>query len=218
MAIFIDSANLAEVQAAQALGWVSGITTNPVLLAKTGGDPKATLAALARLEMGHLFYQLTAPTMEGMLEEMKLAAKLVGRRLVLKVPPTPLGFRFVSQVVQYPCCVTAVFSAAQALAARAARAQYVAVYVNRATRLLGDDPAGGVKLVREIAEVLEDSGTEIVAASLKSAAEACASAAAGAAHLTLAYRLLESLMSHPLSEQAVTEFSVQGIGLHSSPG
>jgi transaldolase len=144
-------------------------------------------------------------------KEMDLAAKVVGRALVLKVPPTQTGYQFVSQCVEYPCCVTAVYNPAQALVAREAGARYLAVYVNRATRLMGD----GLQLVREVAEVLKHSGTEIIAASVKSADEACASLSAGAHHLTLPYEVLTSLMTHPLSEQTLAEFQTNGVGITS---
>lgn len=209
MAIFIDSAIIGEAEAARSLGWVRGVTTNPVLLAKAGRRPREVLAALADLEMGPLFYQLVSPTLEGMHKEMERAAEAVGRALVLKVPPTQAGFEFVAQCVEYPCCVTAVFSPAQALVAREARASYVAVYVNRATRLLGD----GLKLVREVAEVLKDSGTEIVAASIKSAEDACAALSVGAHHLTLPYEVLTSLMTHPHSEETLAEFRTNGVAI-----
>lgn len=213
MAIYIDSAILKEVEAARSLGWVRGVTTNPVLLAKAGGEVQAVLADLACLEMGPLFYQLVSPTLEGMHKEMELAAKIVGPALVLKVPPTQTGFQFVSQCVEYPCCVTAVYSPAQALVACEAGASYVAVYVNRATRLLGD----GLQLVRGVAEILKNSGTEIIAASVKSADEACASLSAGARHLTLPYTVLASLMLHPLSEKTLAEFRAEGTGLQTPP-
>ncbi|RPH59708.1 MAG: transaldolase [Chloroflexi bacterium] len=213
MAIYIDSAILKEVEAARSLGWVRGVTTNPVLLAKAGGEAQAVLADLARLQMGPLFYQLVSPTLEGMHKEMGFAAKIVGPALVLKVPPTQTGFQFVSRCVEYPCCVTAVYSPAQALVACEAGASYVAVYVNRATRLLGD----GLQLVRGVAEILKNSGTQIIAASVKSADEACASLSAGARHLTLPYQVLTSLMPHPLSEKTLAEFRAEGTGLQTPP-
>jgi transaldolase len=81
--------------------------------------------------------------------------------------------------------------------------------VNRSTRLLGD----GLKLVKEVAEILKHSKTEIIAASIKSPEEACAALAAGAHHLTLPYDILMSLITHPLSEQTAAEFQASGIGL-----
>lgn len=212
MAIYIDSAIIEDVAAARSLGWVRGVTTNPVLLAKAGGKARDVLSGLAHLNMASLFYQLVTPTLDGMFEEVQLAANTVGSSLVLKVPSTEDGFRFVAKCREYPCCVTAVFSPAQALIASEVKARYVAVYVNRATRLMGD----GLKLVREVAEILKHSSTEIIAASLKSTEEACAALLAGAHHLTLPYEVLTGLISHPLTEQTIAEFQATGIGLTAS--
>lgn len=209
MAIYIDSAILKEVEAARSLGWVRGVTTNPVLLAKAGGEARTVLESLARLGMQEVFYQLVSPTLDGMQKEMEQASKIVGPALVLKVPPTQTGFQFVNQRSDVPCCVTAVYSPAQALIARESGARYVALYVNRATRLMGD----GLKLVRDVAEILRSSETEIIAASVKSAEEACASLSAGAHHLTLPYEVLMGLTVHPLTEQTVAEFQAGGVGL-----
>jgi transaldolase len=209
MAIFIDSALIREVEAARSLGWVRGVTTNPLLLARTGCDVRTVLSELARLEIGSVFYQLVSPTLDGMHQEMQQAAKIVGPALVLKVPPTQIGFQFVSKCVDYPCCITAVYSPAQAMIARETRARYVALYVNRATRLMGN----GFQLVKDVAEVLKHSGIEIIAASIKSSEEACASLAAGAHHLTLPYEVLTGLITHPLSEQAMAEVQDTGAGI-----
>jgi transaldolase len=209
MAIYIDSAIVKEIQSARSLGWVRGVTTNPVLLARAGGKADQVLAEIARLDTRPLFYQLVSPTLDGMRKEMDYAAEIVGAGLVLKIPPTLTGFQFVRQCADYPCCVTAVYSPAQALIASEVHARYVAVYVNRATRLLGD----GLKLVREVAEILKHNGTEIIAASIKSSEEACASLAAGAHHLALPYEVLTGLIMHPLSEQAMAEFQDNGVGI-----
>lgn len=213
MAIFIDSAILNEVEVARSLGWVRGVTTNPALLAKAASETQNVLASLARLEMGPLFYQLVSPTLDGMYKEMELAGKVVGPALVLKVPPTQVGFQFVNQCLDVPCCVTAIYSPAQALVACESNARYVAVYVNRATRLTGD----GLRLVREVAEILKQSRTEIIAASVKSSEEVCTSLSAGAHHLTLPYEVIMSLMVHPLTAQTLAEFQAIGVGLISSP-
>jgi transaldolase len=211
MSIYLDSAIATEVEAVRSLGWVRGVTTNPVLLARTGRDVQITLTRLARLNFGSLFYQVVSPTLDGMVAEMKLAANIAGSALVLKVPPTQAGFQFASDCSEFPCCVTAVYSPSQALIASEVKARFVAVYINRATRLMGD----GLKLVRDVAEILKHSQTEIIAASIKSAAEACAALSAGANHLTLPYEVLMSLIAHPFTEQALAEFQVRGIGLTS---
>jgi transaldolase len=70
-----------------------------------------------------------------------------------------------------------------------------------------------LQLVRDVAEILKHGSTEIIAASVKSAEEACAFLSAGAHHLTLPYEILMSLMEHPLTAQTVAEFQSNGVGL-----
>jgi len=210
MAIFLDSAKKNEVKQAMAFGWISGVTTNPSLLAKAGRPPEEILEQLSSINTGPLFYQLMAKTPHEMLREANKARDLVGEKLVLKLLPTEAGFRFCAQHSEdFTCCVTAVFGEWQALVAREAGAVYIAIYVNRTTRLLGD----GIELVRNASAVLSGSSTQIVAASIKSPREASAVFIAGAHHLAIPYEVLEALMTHELSESAITEFYGSGVGI-----
>ena len=210
MAIYLDSAIISEAQAASKFGWISGITTNPTLLAKTNLPPDTTLKKLAQLISGEIYYQLMASDFEGMVAEGKAAFALIGRQTVLKVPATAAGFQTVAYLSpEIPCAVTAIYGASQAAVSAAAGAKYAIAYVNRATRLLGD----GFALVRDMASVLRGSNTEILAASVKSPAEAVATLQAGADHLTLPFDVLQAMAVHELSQQTVDEFAKNGRGI-----
>mgnify|MGYP000639836410 CR=1 FL=1 len=210
MAIYVDTANVDDAKTAQALGWVHGVTTNPLLLAGTCNNPAEILNALVALNFSQIFYQLVSTTMESMQREAEHISEIVGNPLVLKISPTKVGFQYISRYGhQIPCCVTAVYSPAQALVAQEVGARYVAIYVNRATRLMGN----GLEMVREIAGILDNSQTEILAASIKSTGEACEALLAGANHLTLPPDIVCKLIEHPLSEQAVAEFQAKGVGI-----
>ena len=210
MAIYLDSAIIEEARQAKKMGWAYGVTTNPTLMAKAGVTPEVVLRELAALEFHQVYYQLVSQNMEDMLIEARIAAEIVKNGLICKIAPTENGFRFVAKYGnEIPCCVTAIFDPAQALVAREAGARYIAVYVNRATKQLGDGPA----LVRDLANVLAGSQTEIVAASLKSTNEAVDAFVAGAQHLTVPFEVLMGLSTHPVSEQTIEQFNVEGIGL-----
>ncbi|MBM3125693.1 MAG: transaldolase [Chloroflexi bacterium] len=210
MSIFLDSAKLDEARAAQELGWVRAVTTNPVLLANSGLTPEETLSELAALGFEYLFYQLTAFTIPDMEKEAHLAREIVGKSLVLKVSPDETGFRFATQnSTRFLICPTAIYSPAQALVARESGARFVALYFNRATRLLGD----GIALVRNVAAVLEGSQAEIVAASLKSGEEAVQAFTAGAQHVTVPFDVLQSLVVHQLSIETIDQFRKDGTSL-----
>ncbi|MFC2055385.1 transaldolase family protein [Chloroflexota bacterium] len=206
----MDSAKKNEVIKAMAFGWVRGVTTNPSLLAKVDHPPEVVLEQLSSISTGPLFYQLMVKTPHEMLREANKARDLVGEKLVLKILPSEAGFRFCAQYSgDFPCCVTAVFSEWQALVAREAEAAYIAIYVNRATRLLGD----GIELVKNASAVLSGSSTQIVAASIKSPLEASAVFMAGAHHLAVPYDVLQKLITHELSERAIAEFYGSGVGI-----
>ena len=210
MAVYLDSAKLDEARRAKDLGWVCGVTTNPSLMAKAGVEPEVVLKGLAELEFQHVYYQLVSNDLGDMFDEARKAAEIVKRGLIYKVAPTENGFRFVAKHGgEFPCCVTAIFDPAQALVAREAGARYIAVYVNRATRHLGD----GLALVRELANVLAGSRTAILAASLKSTKEAVKVFLAGAQHITVPFDVLTTLMNHPLSVQTLDQFNADGVGI-----
>ena len=75
--------------------------------------------------------------------------------------------------------------------------------MNRATRLCGDGPT----LVADMAAILHGGPCEILAASIKSPAEAVATLLAGAQHLSLPWEVLASLAEHRLTELAMQEFA-----------
>ncbi|WP_446397021.1 transaldolase family protein [Coleofasciculus sp. E1-EBD-02] len=208
--IYLDSALVSEAKTVEKWGWVKGITTNPTLLAKSDLPPETTLEQLAAISPGELYYQLMATDFQGMVAEGRKAFEIIGEKTVLKVPATAVGFQVVAHLSpEIPCSVTAIYSAAQAAVATEAGAKYAIAYVNRATRLLGD----GLALVQEMATILQDSPTEILAASLKSPAEAAGALIAGADHLTLPLEMLNAMTTHNLSEQTIDEFAQKGRGL-----
>ncbi|MBE9047045.1 transaldolase [Pleurocapsales cyanobacterium LEGE 10410] len=169
--IYLDSALVEEAKEAVAMGWVKGITTNPTLLNKSELSPEDCLQQLAAISPGELYYQLCATDFAGMVTEAQQAAEIIGDKIVLKIPATELGFKVTAHLSpKIACSVTAIYSPAQAAIAAQAGAKYAIAYVNRATRLLGD----GLGLVRNMSQVLQNSKTEILAASIKSPEEAAA--------------------------------------------
>ncbi len=208
--IYLDSALIEEAQIAAKMGWVKGITTNPTLLAKSNLSPETTLQKLATISPGELYYQLCADDFDSMVAEARKAQELIGEKLVVKIPATPVGFRVTAYLSSdITCSVTAIYSPAQTKIAAEAGAKYAIAYVNRATRLLGD----GIALVKDMAQILMNSDTTILAASLKSPEESASALLAGASHLTVPLSLLEAMATHQLSEETVTEFQAKGKGI-----
>lgn len=209
MAVYVDSADPEEIRKALATGFVRGVTTNPILIARTGRTPEEVVAEICQLEPIELFYQPFATGREGMKGELHRIREIATRFprppvLIPKIPATWEGLSLVKELAQEgQCSVTAVYSPAQAYLARQAGARYVIPYVNRATRFGGNGPL----LVAEIAEVLEGSQVEIIAASLKSPDEVIEALVNGAHHVTVPFQVLKTMANHPLSLQAVEEFA-----------
>ncbi len=205
MAIFLDSGIQSEVKEAMGWGFVAGITTNPALLAASGDVSLNALKQLCKIVPGRVFYQLMSRDLDSMIREAQAAFSRSPSQIVLKVPCTLFGLQAVARLsLEIPCAVTALFSPAQAYLAREAGARYVISYLNRSTRLLGD----GVALVEAMAAVLGNSSTELVAASIKSPAEAVAALKAGVDHLAVPFEVIKRMSHHPLTQQAIEEFDL----------
>lgn len=206
MALYLDSAEIEDVRQAMALGFVAGITTNPMLIARTGRSAQEVIADLCGLSPGAVFYQLTERTPEAMEAEARRFHALSPEQVVLKVPCDLQGLALVARISsEIPCALTAVFSAAQACLAGEAGARYVIPYVNRMTKLSGD----GLALLSRMAEVLTRAGqgTEILAASLKSPTEVVAALTHGAHHVTVPLAVIREMAEHRLSTLAIEEFA-----------
>lgn len=152
MAIYLDTAIVAQAKAASKFGWIAGITTNPTLLGKSELSPEVTLKQLAQLIPGEVYYQLMASDFDDMVAEGKAAFGLIGKQTVLKVPATATGFQVVAHLSpEIPCAVTAIYSAAQAVVAAEAGAKYAIAYL-----ILPTDESGGflIKTTKGLSKAL----------------------------------------------------------------
>jgi transaldolase len=216
MTLFLDSAFVEDAARAAQLGFVSGITTNPRLIARVLGEKargrtpiQNTLAAVTALcdaFPGVVMAQLTAATLKEREDEARLYLNSRPGQVGLKIPSTPENFALARRfsVEGFMVGLTTIFSPGQVVLACEAGAGIVFPYVNRSTRLLGD----GIALVRQMRAVIEALGapTKILAASVKTPQEAVDTILAGAHGLTLPLELMLSLGQHPFSDQSIVEF------------
>ena len=205
MALYLDSADINDIRRAVALGFVSGVTTNPALVAKTGRPGLDVLREILELTDGKVWFQVTADDLEDRAQQARKIFSLAPDRVQVKIGATTENIALGARLSQEGMAVTitAVSSAAQAYLASQAGAAYVAPYVNRLTRQLGD----GVAILHECTEVCRGTKTRIIAASLKSPDEVTAVILAGANDVTLPLDLLLAMGDHPLSQQAIDDFA-----------
>ena len=211
MQLLLDSAIIEEARQSSEWGWVSGVTTNPALLAKSDLSPEKTLRKLRRLfKNGPIFYQLIGQTLGAMKDEAEKAADILGMQLVLKIPATELGFRATTRLSKkYTCAVTSIFTPAQAMIAHTSGARFALYYHNRAKRLLKN----GEELASELVRALKHTDTRVVAASLKNPEEVVEARTVGVSILSTNFKVLAQMMRHDLSEAALDEFNQSGTGL-----
>lgn len=186
---------------------MAGITTNPALMAATGRAPADVIAELCDVHPGTVSYQPVAGDVGQREAEVRRIAGLRPGRVGIKLPSEPDNFQLAARLVAegFEVGMTAIFSPAQAFVACEAGAPFVVPYLNRSFRLLGDGPG----LVRNMRVVIDACGssTRILAASIKSPADAVEAIVAGAHAITIPLALIQELGRHELSERAIAEFA-----------
>ena len=209
MKFFIDTANLAQIQEAQELGVLDGVTTNPSLMAKEGisGDAnvKAHYKAICAIVDGDVSAEVIATDYEGMIKEGEELAAL-DEKIVVKIPMIKDGVKalkyFSDKGIKTNC--TLIFSAGQALMAAKAGATYVSPFIGR----LDDISTDGLDLIESIRIIFDnyDFGTEILAASVRHPMHIIQCAEIGADVMTGPLSAMEALLKHPLTDIGLAKF------------
>ena len=209
MKFFIDTANLAQIQEAQELGVLDGVTTNPSLMAKEGisGDAnvKAHYKAICAIVDGDVSAEVISTDYEGMIKEGEELAAL-DEKIVVNIPMIKDGVKalkyFSDKGIKTNC--TLIFSAGQALMAAKAGATYVSPFIGR----LDDISTGGLDLIESIRIIFDnyDFGTEILAASVRHPMHIIQCAEIGADVMTGPLSAMEALLKHPLTDIGLAKF------------
>ncbi len=206
MKFFIDTANLGEIEEANALGLIDGVTTNPSLIAKEGDvDFKQHIAKICELVKGDVSAEVTALDTEGMVKEGRELAK-IAPNVVIKCPLTLDGlkatriFREEGTKVNVTLC----FSAAQALLAAKAGASYISPFIGR----LDDIGQNGMQLIQDIVQIYGNYGydTEVLAASIRHPMHIVDCALVGADVATIPFKVIQQLVKHPLTDKGIDAF------------
>ncbi len=207
MQIYLDTANLAEIEAAARWGVLSGVTTNPSLLAREPGlGFEEAIRRIARLVDGPISAEATSAVADDMVAEGHRFAAW-HPNVVVKLPATTEGLAAVARLAadRIRTNVTLVFNANQALLAALAGAYLVSPFVGR----LDDASEDGIALVREIRDVFRADPaiqTRILAASIRHPRHIVQAAVAGADIATVPFKVLQQSMTHPLTDAGIRLF------------
>jgi len=206
MKIFLDTANLESIKKFNDMGLLDGITTNPSLMSKEGGNPKDAMEEITKIIKGDVSLEVISTEYSGMMEEGK-RLRQYGDNVVVKVPMTPDGLKacksFSSEGI--PVNVTLIFSANQSLLAAKSGAKYVSPFIGR----LDDVGQDGMQLIRDIKDIFKnypELKTQILVASIRHPVHVVDAAKIGADVVTLPPAVLDKMMLHPLTKIGLENF------------
>ncbi|MEW6459004.1 MAG: fructose-6-phosphate aldolase [Bacillota bacterium] len=205
MELFLDTANVDEIREAAALGVISGVTTNPSLIAREGRDFTQVVREITGLVDGPVSAEVISTEAEAMVAEAEELSQ-IHPNVVIKIPMIPEGLKAVSVLEPQGIRtnVTLVFSANQALLAALAGASFVSPFVGR----LDDAGHDGMEVVRDTVDIFDlyELPTRVIAASIRHPLHVLAAAKAGAHIATVPYQVLMQMAGHPLTDVGLRKF------------
>ncbi|MBC7339518.1 MAG: fructose-6-phosphate aldolase [Firmicutes bacterium] len=217
MRLFLDTADVEEIRKGVELGVISGVTTNPSLVARVKRPLKEVVREICALVPGPVSAEVLARDTAGMVEEARQLAA-IAPNVVVKIPITEEGLRAVKALAGEGIAtnVTLVFSPNQALLAALAGATYVSPFVGR----LDDVGADGMEVVRTTVSIFRQYGfsTQVIAASIRHPMHVVAAAQAGAPVATLPYGVLMQMLRHPLTDVGIERFLADWAKVGIAPG
>jgi len=205
MKIFLDTADIAQIEALLDTGMIDGVTTNPSLIAKSGGDIKQTIAKICDLVDGPVSAEVTATDIDTMMAEADVLSA-IAPQVAVKVPLTKEGLIVCRRLSERDIMVnvTLCFSAGQALLAAKAGASFISPFVGR----LDDLGADGMNLIADICTIYDhyDFDTQILVASARNPQHLVDAALLGADVITLPPAIIDQLYKHPLTDKGLSAF------------
>lgn len=205
MRLFIDSANVEEIREVSDWGVISGVTTNPSLIAKEGRNFRQVVREICSIVDGPISAEVVSPRAQDMLPEAEALAD-IHPNVIIKVPMTEEGLKAVKLLSGkgIKTNVTLVFSPNQALLAARAGASFVSPFVGR----IDDVGRDGIQVVAETAQIFAIHGleTEIIAASIRHPLHVLEAAKAGSDIATVPYGVLKKMVRHPLTDVGIARF------------
>jgi transaldolase len=205
MKFFIDTADVAEIKEAAALGILDGVTTNPSLIKKSGRPFDEVAREICKLVPGPVSLEVTSVECDGMLKEAdKLAG--YGDNVVIKLPLIPEGLKACKKLSEQgvKTNVTLCFQPVQALLAAKAGATYISPFVGR----LDDLGQEGMSIIPQIRQIYDNYGyeTQILVASIRNPIHVLDAALYGADVATIPFSVFKQLVHHPLTDKGLAQF------------
>ncbi len=205
MKIFIDSANVQQIEEVNGWGILDGVTTNPTLIAKEKTDFGTLVRQICTIVNGPISAEAISMKAGDIVVEARELAS-IHKNIVVKIPVTEEGLRATKTLSKEGVSIntTLVFSPAQALLACKAGARYISPFVGR----LDDVGSDGMDVVAQILDILDNYqfDAEVIVASVRHPIHVVEAARMGAHIATVPYEVLKKMFKHPLTDLGIEKF------------
>lgn len=212
MEYLIDTGDIKEIARIYEYYPISGVTTNPSIVAKAKMPLKSLIKEIRDIigDKDMLHIQAISPTANEIVEEGKRIVDVAGENTYVKIPVNAEGLKAMKKLraAGYKVTATAIFTPLQALTAANAGADYVAPYINR----LDNISTNGIEIAGNIASLLNESKSEskVLAASFSNVEQIYMTTMHGVTTLTIAPALFDKMIYHPMTDSAIEEFINNG--------
>jgi len=205
MKFFADTSDLDAIKDLEDCGMLDGVTTNPSIIAKNGGDFFDIINAICDITKGPVSAEVASTDFETMMKEGEKLAKIADN-VAVKVPLTEAGLKVCKNLSSNGTMVnvTLCFSPLQALLAAKAGASFISPFVGR----LDDIGQNGMDLIADILTIYDqyDFDTEVLVASVRHPQHILESARMGADVITCPPSVIKQLYKHPLTDNGLAAF------------
>ncbi|MGV8122153.1 MAG: transaldolase family protein [Candidatus Xenobiia bacterium LiM19] len=213
MAIYLDSARIEEIEKGMEYPFIEGVTCNPILIYRATGkerlERREFLALINQIQekiRGLFFVQTTEKDAQAIVNESNEIHRISPEKIVIKIPCTCEGLKAASimKKIGIRTAITAVFTLMQASAASLSGADYVIPFCNRMSRV----GQNGIEVIERIVKVFNVQAfpSRILAASIRTPLECAGLLEAGVHDITISYSIVEELLNHPLTQEAIIDF------------
>ena len=203
MKLFLDTADVKSVKARLSTGLISGITTNPTLIRKSGKDVQEVYWELVKLGIDDISMEVVGDSEEDLFSRAMGHVKTYGDHITVKLPCTIDGLKVCQRLsaLSIRTNVTLIFSPAQAILASLAGATYISPFIGR----MDDNSLDGMKLISEIKHTLT-TDTKILAAAIRDPQSVGTAFALGADICTVPPAVFDRMYNHVLTDKGLEQF------------
>ena len=207
MKLFLDTADVQQIEERITSGLISGVTTNPTLIKKIGRDPWKVYNDIIELGVDDLSIEVVGDTTNDLIQNGLTVHENYGNVATVKLPCTIEGLKACKHLTRIGIKVnmTLVFSVSQAILCSLAGATYVSPFIGR----MDDNSLDGIKLINDISNIYASKGlnTQILAASVRDSQSVGVAFGVGADICTIPPKVFDNMSKHVLTDVGLEQFN-----------